>query len=109
MKIVDMKVDRESAEEKAEAAMPVENPYPGGLCLYLCEDELEKLGLKEPLSVGTKCNIEARGVVVGTSDNESIGGRDVSMRIQITALGLSPTEKSAAHKLYGDDGEDGGY
>jgi major coat protein len=105
MKIVSMKIDRDSAEEKAEAAMPAENPFPYGLCLRLCEDEMEALGLKEPLPVGTKCAIEARAVVTETRDNESVGGKDVGMSIQIVAMGLEPDKKSAADMLYGKDEE----
>lgn len=107
MKIVDMKVDRESAEEKAEmaAAVPNENPYPYGLVIRANEDVMEKLNLDEPLPVGTSCRIEAIGVVTETTDNESIGGKNVSMSIQITSMGIAPQKagKSAANTLYGDN------
>lgn len=105
MKIVSMKVDRDSAEERAEATMPEENPFPYGLCLNLDEDAMEKLGLDEPLPVGTKCVIEARAVVTATRDNESLGGKDCGMSIQIVAMGIEPDKKSAANTLYGDDDE----
>lgn len=103
MKIASMKIDRESAEEKAEAAMPTENPFPYGLCIDADEDVMEKLGLDAPLPVGTKCRIEARAVITATRDNESVGGKDCGMSIQIVAMGIEKDGKSAADTLYGDD------
>lgn len=102
MKIVSMEIDRDP-EEAAEAAMPEPNPFPYGLCLRLCEEDMDKLKLEEPYPVGTIVTIEARAVVTETRDNESIGGKDVGMSIQITNLGLEAHKKTAADTLYGKE------
>lgn len=82
--------------------------YPGGLSLYLDEDQCEKLGISKALKAGTEIGITAKAVV--TSATESLErdgddkGNDVSLSIQITDMGVkvAGVMRDAAKELYGD-------
>ncbi|MFA6051555.1 MAG: capsid staple protein [Methylobacter sp.] len=81
--------------------------YPGGLCLYLDEDQCEKLGLTKALKAGTQVTLTAKAVI--TSSTESLErdgddkGTDVCLSLQITDLGVNAqgVMKNAAEMLYG--------
>jgi hypothetical protein len=110
-KLVSMKVDRSSAEEKTEAAsMAVDQPaYPYGLSINLDEDGLEKLGLSaDDLKVGDTKMLIAKVEVTSVSSNETKGGgKSESVCLQITdcCLEEAPSGKSAAASLYNAAGE----
>lgn len=81
--------------------------YAGGLCLWLDDEALKRLGLKDPLDVGTMVNItaEARIVGQGKDEHETKEGVHVDRRmsVQITAMDLVPDSgKGAAETLYPD-------
>lgn len=104
-KLVNMK--REGDEYEAMPSYSTE-AYPYGLCLYLNEDQCEKLGISKALKPGTQVTISAKAVV--TSATESLErdgddkGNDVSLSIQITDLGVSANGvmRNAAAELYGN-------
>lgn len=81
--------------------------YPYGTCLYLCEDELKKLGIKDMPAVGVEIQIQAVAKVIGTSERETQQGSRKTLDLQITQLGLDAPEApttamgKAAQKLYG--------
>lgn len=103
-KLTSMK--REGGDNYAEY-----NPgqYPGGLCLYLDEDQCEALGISKALKAGTQVSISASAIV--TSATESLErdgddkGTDVSLSLQITDLGVTVqgVMRNAAKELYGGE------
>ena len=81
--------------------------YPGGLTIYLDDDQCEKLGITKGMKAGTQVSLQAIAVV--TSSTESLdrdadgGGNDINLSLQITDLGISAQGalKNAASALYG--------
>ncbi|OGT24694.1 MAG: hypothetical protein A2342_10005 [Gallionellales bacterium RIFOXYB12_FULL_54_9] len=97
---------RESSEGMDYAPyMP--GKYPGGLCIYIDEDQCEALGLTSALKAGTEVGIQAKGIVTSSTESvESDGddkGNDVSLSVQITDMSLKVIGKvrDAASILYG--------
>lgn len=102
-KLIDMRT-----ESEGHGAEPYTPPrYPGGLRLYLSEDQCEALGLTKALRAGTALAVNARAIV--TSSTESLErdgddkGPDISLSMQITDLAVTPqgVERNAAARLYG--------
>ncbi len=84
--------------------------YAGGLCLWLDDEALKRLGLKEPMEVGATVMLtaEARIVGQGKDEHETKDGVHVDRRmsVQITAMDLQPADgKGAADTLYPDQGK----
>jgi hypothetical protein len=81
-------------EETPSLGMPEPvaiSPYPYGLRINLTHEELEKLGYSDLPPAGTKCRIEAVGVVTraATEDPDADGDVDYCcVEIQITELGM---------------------
>jgi hypothetical protein len=91
-------------------AMPVEGSskeeYPYGLCIRLGKEELKKLGITQPPSVGSKMTITAAVYVKSTSAYEYAGeDKDMSVELQITdmEIGEAQDKGDAATLLYGGD------
>lgn len=62
-------------DEEQEILSPSPPKYPYGLCISLCQDELEKLGLEEEeLSVGDMIHLHALAKVTSVSSYESEDG-----------------------------------
>lgn len=82
--------------------------FPGGLCLFLDEDQCEALGIGKALRPGTEVTITAKAIVESSTESlERDGddrGNDVRLQLQITELGLTPgaVVRNAADVLYGD-------
>lgn len=94
MKLADMAVSHDAAEEAGEAELAaVETPpaqYPYGLCLALSEDELQKLEVEDgELEVGDLLDLRALAKVtsVSKSDVEG-GGARCRIELQITHMAL---------------------
>lgn len=107
-KLVSMKVDRSSREEKSEAiSTPGDSPmYPYGLNVSLDEDALEKLDVGVgDFKIGAELVIVAKVRVDSLSSNASIAGGDSArVGLQITDLCLEDNAakaESAATALYG--------
>lgn len=103
--MVDMKRTPKEKEEAAEQNMPIaanQPDYPYGLCICLCEDELEKLGLlDEEIEVGDMIHLHAMCVVksVSSSDNEMSGpSRRVELQITHIAAEDEDEENEEAEK-----------
>jgi hypothetical protein len=83
------------------------NNYPGGLMLYIDEDQCEALGILKTMAAGSKVSISAIAVV--TSATESLekdgddAGNDVRLQLQITDMSVSiaGVMNNAANMLYG--------
>lgn len=98
--MVDMK---RSPEEKEEATSPVpfEGPdYPYGLCICLCEDELEKLGL-DNIKHGDLIHIH--GMAKVTSFNKSDHGSRAELQItNMSAENEADEDKEAERSMKAD-------
>jgi hypothetical protein len=109
-KLVSMKLDK--AEQKkmmepslAEGDRPL---YPWGLSINLDTDALDKLGLKEMPDVGESYMLVAMVDVTNVSSNESEGGSNRSVGLQITEMCLesgAKNVKSVSDALYGAGGK----
>ena len=78
MALVDLKQDKPDPQEEPEEYEG--SRYPSGTCLYLGEDELEKLGVTELPKVGDEYHIHAIGKV------KSIRGEPDMVEVQITMM-----------------------
>lgn len=90
------------------AREPVEAEYPYGLCISLCKDELEKLGMKvTDYKIGDVIALDAVTKVRAISQDEM--GYD-RLELQITDLGIEteadkdakPVASTVGGRLYGD-------
>lgn len=111
--MVNMKIDA-SAKQKAYAESPISDgpTYPWGLGLHLDDDALEKLGIERLPAAGETLMIVAKVSVTSVSETAEEGtkGKRRSVSLQITDLGIGPTdeEKPIEAKLYGA-GHSGDY
>lgn len=79
--MVDMKLD---AEEQEEAMNPSPPAYPYGLCISLCDDELEKLGLDDNVNVGDMLHMHCLAEVTSVSKrDDSNNGPSCRIELQI--------------------------
>ena len=81
--LVDMRRD----PEKNFSDMPSfsQNPYPYGLCITLCNEELEKLGLDpEDCEIGDLLEIHALAKVTSVSSNDREGQDGPCHRVEMT-------------------------
>lgn len=102
--MVSMQMSAEEAKEYATGEIkPGDAPkYPYGLCLYLDDDTLAKLGLTEPPAVGSELVLSAKVVVtsMGISQQQD-GDKEQRCELQITDMALEAgARKSAATVLY---------
>lgn len=105
MKLVDMKLSTEEAKEMAGGVAPEAEDLPRysyGTCLYLNDELLKKLGVKDLPPVGTKFVLMAEAEVTGTSSRQNLkGDAESHVDIQITSMGMENPSKSQAEALYG--------
>jgi hypothetical protein len=104
--MINMKMSKEEAGEYTGATSPAPGDapaYPYGLCLYLDDDTLKKLGFTEPPPVGTELTLMAKVVVTSTGVNQQQDGdKESRAELQITYMDLAGTAgKDAATVLYG--------
>lgn len=89
-KLVDMrKTPAEKAEDAVCMPMGVVNEYPYGLCMSLCDEELEKLDVDyTDLQVGDIIDMRAMARVTSVSKNETEVGERIRVELQIVLLGI---------------------
>lgn len=85
-KLVDMENDDEDQIDLAVPAIAERPKYPWGLRICLTHRELEKLGLDADCEVGDVIDLRAFAVVTSCSLNETEGGRDCRVELQIQKL-----------------------
>ena len=96
--------DRKEMYEQKEYDEP---KYPYGLCLSLCEDSMEKLGITVLPEIGSEMMIKAKVYVKSTRAYETMeDGEDKGMELQITDMEIMPAEgqvnnEQRASMLYG--------
>lgn len=84
---------------------PSPSKYPYGLCISLCEGELEKLGLSdEDVEVGDMIHFMAMASVTSISKRDDANGPTCRMEFQITHMSAAEDEDkedmSVTSKLY---------
>lgn len=102
-KLVSMKISKAEMEKRMEpSTIATERPmYPWGLGLNLDNDTLEKLGVDDLPKVGEVYTVVAQVSVSSVSSNESEGGKNRSVSLQITDMCLEDGKaKNVADKLY---------
>ncbi len=82
------KSSAEIAEEKSEMVDYPQNLYPYGLCISLCEEELEKLDLDDSVDVGDMIHIHALGKVTSVNKRDTDQGTKIRVEIQMTDIAL---------------------
>lgn len=93
---VDMAMDE---KEKQEYMNPSANPpkYPYGLCVSLCQEELEKLGLDtEDLSVGDMLHLHSLAKVTSVSSLDSENGSH--KRVELVLAYISAEDEDEENK-----------
>lgn len=94
MNPIDMKLPkRDKKSENQPVACDEQEQYPYGLQISLEKDQLAKLGIFDLIDVGDNVTITATGTTTSKRSNERKDGKDISLSIQIKAIGVEP-EKS---------------
>lgn len=93
MKIPSMVSMELDAKEQAEMLAPSLPKYPYGLCISLCEDELEKLNLDKECYVGDMLHMHCLAEVTSVSmRDDSSSGPSCRIELQITHLSVPENE-----------------
>jgi hypothetical protein len=99
-----MKDMRLSTKEQTEIMSPSPPIYPYGLCISLCNDELEKLGLSyEDLQTGDMIDFRCLASVTSKSSHENGDGENQRVELQIQFMEAEDEEKEkepVIRKLY---------
>lgn len=88
MELKNMKVENKPEMCEATAIKGPSCEYPYGLCLYLNEQTIKALGLKEMPKFGDELKIEAKVRVNRVTESNSLYGVDRSIDLQITDMGI---------------------
>lgn len=102
-KLVSMKLSKADREKTMEPSMAYEGPsYPYGLSLSLNEEILAKLDIDSLPKVGATRTLIATVEITSVSSNESVGGKQRNIGLQITEMCLEAEgdAESAAKALY---------
>lgn len=95
----DMSMDE---KEKAEITSPSPPKYPYGLCISLCQDELDKLGLEaSDLGVGDMIHLHSLAKVTSVSSYDSEDGSH--QRVELVLAYIS-TENEESEDEEADKG-----
>jgi hypothetical protein len=89
--IVDMKRDRNFEFQDCEP-----NPYPYGLRIQLCKEDLEKLGVDEMPALGDKVAFYVCGSVCSTAESQDEYGETRCVGVQIEQMSI---EEPAAEEM----------
>lgn len=102
MAMVSMRREPEREEMPGQVEMD-EPAYPEGLTLELEADDLEKLGITALPAVGTTMEIRARVYVKKAGKEQTHGGEESSVELQVTDLGIEQSQRQGeiATLLYG--------
>lgn len=105
MKLVSLKREMEDSEDEKDSeescCVEADKPdYPYGTCIMLCEDEIQKLGIKTLPAAGKPAMIEAMALVKSVSETTSEGETKRMIEFQITDIAVSMTGSAPASVLY---------
>lgn len=105
--MVNMQLTAEEAKDYASCEpKPGDGPrYPYGLCLYLDDETLAKLGITELPAVGAELQLSAKVVVTSIGMNQQQDGdKEQRAELQITDMDLGGAPRDVAKSLYGGAG-----
>jgi hypothetical protein len=85
---------------------PMQSKYPYGLCLSLCEDELEKLGFEQgELQVSDMVHLHCMATVTSVSSSDNVNsGPSCRVELQVTHISAedeAEEDKEADKKMSG--------
>jgi hypothetical protein len=91
--------------EKEEYSKPSPPQYPYGLCISLCQDELEKLNLADDdLSIGDMLHLHSLAKVTSVSSYDSENGSHKRVELVLAYIAAEDEDKenkeSPTSKLY---------
>lgn len=94
MQLISMRLTEDEAREESGATVSSPSAedlpkYPYGLCLDLCDEALQKLGIAEMPPIGSVMQVMATVEVSRVSQYENQEGKDASLSLQITDMALS--------------------
>ena len=97
-KFVDMAIDM---EEAAEMQSPISDmshtpKYPYGLCISLCDNEIDKLDLEDDCEIGDLLHMHCLAKVTAISKNEMESGSRTRIELQI--IGISCEDEDAENE-----------
>lgn len=97
--MISMKLSKEEAGKMSGAVeiKPGDGPaYPYGLCLYLDDETLKKLGFGDPPAVGSELMLVAKVTVTSTGVNQQQDGdKEARCDLQITDMELAGASRPA--------------
>ncbi len=97
---VNMAVTPQEREEEDYASPAPEAPaqpiYPYGLCISLCQDELEKLDLEDDCDVGDMLHMHCIARVTSVSKNDTTDGPKMRVELQITDIAAESEDEENA-------------
>lgn len=75
-------------KEQAEISQPDPPKYPYGLCISLCQDELDKLGIEQDdVEIGSTLHLFCFAKVTSKSCNDNeVSGPTCRVELQITSI-----------------------
>lgn len=108
--MVDLKLTEQGAEQEYPST-PDKPVYPYGLCISLCENELDKLGYSaDDFMVGDMLHLHCMANVTSVSKNETQHGVHSRIELQITHISaesedeeneeVAPKKRDIPSKLY---------
>ena len=80
--------------------------YPWGLCITLCDKELEKLKLDCDCEVGDEITFVVRGEVTSVSQNKSTEGPKSRLELQIVAMKVAGGNEGSGQYMPDGDLDD---
>lgn len=102
-KMTDMALTPSEAVEQTMPMSLANTPrYPYGLCISLCQDELEKLGFAAgDMEVGDVVHLHALAKVTSVSQNETEGGMNSRVELQLVMIEIESedAENEAAEPM----------
>lgn len=103
-KLTSMKMTKAERDSRNEPKSVIEDTvYPWGLQIRLDTEALEKLAIDKMPEVGDEMTVVARVKVSSVSSNESTGGKNKNLELQITDMCLEKEgAKAAADALYAE-------
>lgn len=100
--LIDMAITPKEMKEEygapGLAATPSTPIYPYGLCISLCNDELELLDLGNDCEPGDMMHMECIAKVTSVSKNDTTDGTKTRVELQIMGMALNPEAHEAAEE-----------
>jgi hypothetical protein len=96
--MVDMSISADQSESSSPIVGAVSDKprYPYGLGICLTQDELEKLGVDySDWAVGDHFHLQAMAKITSISENETEGGKNCRVEMQIVALAGEDEDEEA--------------